>query len=168
MPGCAGCSPPAKSVAARESACSIGPTSSNGIEGLLAVLVPDEADAGCEQQLRRLAGTFGDRAYLALTLRRRPGDQMRLHKLVGLAAAAGVATVVTNDVLFHVPERRQLQDVVTCVRHGCTIDTVGFRRERHADRHLKPAKEMERLFARYPEALARTRRDCGALPLLPR
>ena len=64
--------------------------------------------------------------------------------------------MVTNDVLFHEPARRLLQDVVTCVRHRCTIDELGFRRERHADRHLKPAEEMHRLFARYPEALART------------
>ena len=67
-----------------------------------------------------------------------------------------VPTVVTNDVLFHVPARRILQDVVTCIRHGCTIDELGFRRERHADRYLKPPEEMHRLFARYPEALART------------
>ena len=65
-------------------------------------------------------------------------------------------TVVTNDVLFHVPARRILQDVVTCIRHGCAIDDAGFRRERHADRYLKPPEEMARLFRRYPEALART------------
>ena len=67
-----------------------------------------------------------------------------------------VATIVTNDVLFHEPHRRILQDVVTCIRHGTTIDDVGFRRERHADRYLKPPEEMARLFSRYPEALART------------
>jgi error-prone DNA polymerase len=81
---------------------------------------------------------------------------MRLHDLSNLAAQAGVQTVVTNDVLFHHPKRRLLQDVVTCIRHGCTIDELGFRRERHADRHLKSAEEMHRLFAKYPEALART------------
>ena len=59
-------------------------------------------------------------------------------------------------MLFHVPARRILQDVVTCIRHGCTIDDAGFRRERHADRYLKPPQEMARLFDRYPEALART------------
>ena len=49
-----------------------------------------------------------------------------------------------------------LQDVVTCIRAGCTIDDAGFRRERHADRYLKRPEEMARLFARYPEAVART------------
>src|SRR3546814_2059986 len=67
-----------------------------------------------------------------------------------------VPTIVTNDVLFHAPDRRILQDVVTCIRHNVTIDELGERRERHADRYLKPPEEMHRLFGRYPEALART------------
>src|SRR5450631_3896323 len=125
-------------------------------EGLIAVLVPDEADESCALRLRRLAEAFGDRAYMALTLRRRPNDSLRLHQLSSMAVQAHVPTVVTNDALFHVPARRVLQDVVTCIRHKCTIDEAGFRRERHADRYLKPPEEMARLFGRYPEALART------------
>jgi len=125
-------------------------------EGLVAILVPDEADDECGLRLRRLRDVFGDHAYLALTLRRRPNDQLRLHELSELAASLRVPTVVTNDVLFHVPARRILQDVVTCIRHNVTIDELGERRERHADRYLKPAEEMHRLFSRYPEALSRT------------
>ena len=49
-----------------------------------------------------------------------------------------------------------LQDVMTCIREGCTIDDAGFRRERFADRHLKSPGEMARLFARHPDAIART------------
>ncbi|RUV56321.1 MULTISPECIES: error-prone DNA polymerase [unclassified Mesorhizobium] len=124
-------------------------------EGLIAVLVPDEADDVCGLRLRRLREAFGDRAYLALSLRRRPNDQLRLYELANLAAAMRVPTVVTNDVLFHEPARRMMQDVVTCIRHNVTIDDAGFRRERHADRYLKPSDEMARLFARYPDALAR-------------
>ncbi|MCJ1901473.1 error-prone DNA polymerase [Paracoccus versutus] len=125
-------------------------------EGLIAVLVPDLADDECGLRLRRLRDSFGDRAYLALSLRRRPNDQMRLWELSQLAQRIGVPTVVTNDVLFHEPGRRMLQDVVTAIRHNTTIDELGFRRERHADRHLKPPAEMHRLFVRWPEALART------------
>ncbi len=123
-------------------------------EGLLAVLVPDLADDLCAKNLRRLSQAFGGRAYLALTLRRRPNDQMRLYELNQLAGRHRVRTVVTNDVLFHSPDRRILQDVVTCIRNHVTIDNAGFLRERHADRYLKPPAEMARLFARYPEALA--------------
>ncbi|UNK40274.1 error-prone DNA polymerase (plasmid) [Shinella sp. H4-D48] len=125
-------------------------------EGLLAVLVPDEADETAGFHLRRLAETFRGRCYLALTLRRRPNDQLRLWQLSNLAAQHRVPTVVTNDVLYHEPGRRMLQDVVTCIRNNVVIDNAGFLRERHADRYLKPPEEMHRLFARYPESLQRT------------
>lgn len=93
-----------------------------------------------------------------MTLRRRPkkNDQLRLHDLANLAAEARVPTVVTNDILFHDPARRILQDVITAIRHNCTVEALGHRCERHADRYLKPPAEMARLFARHPEALART------------
>jgi error-prone DNA polymerase len=126
-------------------------------EGLIAILVPDQADDLCAVNLRHLSEVFGDRAYMALTLRRRPNDAMRLHELSNMAARARVPTVVTNDVLFHVPARRILQDVVTCIRHNCTIDEAGFRRQRHADRYLKAPEEMARLFGRYPKAFARAK-----------
>ena len=130
-------------------------------EGLIAVLIPDVADDVCAVRLRKLREVFGERAHMALTLRRRPNDQMRIHELNNLAQRFRVATVVTNDVLFHEPARRILQDVVTCVRHNVTIDEAGFRRERHADRYLKPPEEMARLFSRYPEAIARTTEITG-------
>ena len=65
-------------------------------------------------------------------------------------------TVATGDVLCHTPERRILQDVVTCIREGCAIDDAGFRRERYADRHLKSPEQMTCLFVNYPEAVVRT------------
>lgn len=125
-------------------------------EGLIAILVPDRADDDCALHLQRLREAFGDRAYLALALRRRPNDQLRLWQLSNLAAAARVPTVVTNDVLFHGVGRQLMQDVVTAIRHNVTIDELGHHRERFADRYLKPPEEMHRLFERYPEALART------------
>ena len=125
-------------------------------EGMLAVLVPDMPDETLAGQLARLRSEFGDRAYLAFTLRRRPNDALRLQGLAEMAAIARIPTVATNDVLYHHPERRILHDVVTCIRHTCTIDELGFRRERYADRHLKPPAEMARLFDGHPEALART------------
>ena len=125
-------------------------------EGLLAILLPDMPDDRLAGELRRLRAAFPDRCHLQLGLRLRPGDAARLHRLDAMAQAAGVPTVVTGDVLYHMPARRMLQDVVTCIREGCTIDTLGFRRERFADRHLKGPAEMAGLYARHPEALART------------
>ncbi|WP_145200276.1 error-prone DNA polymerase [Sphingobium sp. B2] len=125
-------------------------------EGLLVLLVPDAADDLTGHRLRRVAKLFPGRAYCALTLRRRPRDFLRLHELVNMAAQVGVPTVATNDVLFHAPARRMLQDVMTCIREGVTIDDAGFAKNRHADRYLKPPEEMARLFRLWPEAVARS------------
>ena len=123
--------------------------------GLLLLLVPQDGRAVPAQLARMRADTPG-RSYLAASLRRRPGDAVRLRRLADLAQAHATPLVATGDVLFHVPARRVLQDVVTCIREGTQIDAAGFRRERHADRHLKPPSEMARLFARHPDALARS------------
>lgn len=125
-------------------------------EGLLGILLPGAPDEDLPLLLQRHRTLFGDRAYLALTLLRRPGDAVRLRMLEDAAQATGVGAVVTGDVLYHHPDRRILQDVVTCIREGCTIDAAGFRRERSVDRHLREPGEMARLFRRHPEALARS------------
>ena len=80
----------------------------------------------------------------------------RLAQLDNLAAEMGVGLVATNDVHYHAPERRALQDVVTAIRLGCTVDELGFRRFASAERHLKYPKEMARLFRRHPRAIERT------------
>jgi error-prone DNA polymerase len=123
-------------------------------QGLIAILVPEDADETTAQHLSKLAGVFGSDAHVALTLRRRPGDALRLHELEHMAVAAGVTPVVTNRVLFHEKERRLLQDVVTCIRENTTIDDVGFKRDRHADRYLKAPAEILRLFPRHRAAVA--------------
>ncbi|MHB1205898.1 MAG: error-prone DNA polymerase [Rhodospirillaceae bacterium] len=116
----------------------------------------DWADEPLRAFLARLRGDFCHQTYLALTRRFRPNEIPRLEQLAGLARELRVPTVATNDVLYHVTERRILQDVVTCIRLGKTIDTLGHDREASADRFLKPPAEMARLFVRYPEAVART------------
>jgi error-prone DNA polymerase len=124
-------------------------------EGLLGILIANDA-VQLPALLSRFRDIFNDRAYLALTLHRRPNDAARLERLARLAREHRIAPVATGDVLCHVPQRRILQDVLTCIREGCTIDAAGFRRERFADRHLKAPAEMLRLFARHPDAVART------------
>jgi error-prone DNA polymerase len=125
-------------------------------EGMIAILLPDQAGDALGRDLRQLKEAFGARGHLALTFRRRPNDHVRLHALAEQARAAGVRAVATGDILFHTPEYRILQDVVTAIREGCTIDELGFRRERHGDRHLKSPEEMERRFAAFPDAIRAT------------
>jgi len=122
-------------------------------DGLIAILVPDLPDAATATHLAELRDLFGPRGFCALALRRRPDDAARLHDLDALARIAGVRSVATGDVLYHAPERRPLQEVVTAIREKVTIDGLGFRRERHMDRNLKSPEEMERRFAAFPDAI---------------
>ena len=69
----------------------------------------------------------------------RGDDARRLAKLSDIAARARVPLIAVNDVLYHVPERRELQDVVTCIREKTTIDKAGKLLEANAERHLKDA-----------------------------
>jgi len=75
----------------------------------------------------------------------------------GLAKRLRAPLVVVNDAYYHVAGRRPLQDVLTCVRHGCTIDEAGFRLFSNGERYLKPVEEMARLWSDHPQALARTK-----------
>src|SRR4051812_26190345 len=122
-------------------------------EGLVAALVPDEADRVADIALAQMAGIFGRRGHLALTHRRRPGEAKRLHALDALARRHGLRGLATGDVLYDGPDKRMLQDVVTAIREHVTIDELGFRRERFADRYLKSPEEMERRFKSFPDAI---------------
>ncbi|MGA8614870.1 MAG: error-prone DNA polymerase, partial [Xanthobacteraceae bacterium] len=85
------------------------------------------------------------------------GDEpRRLRLLAELGAGAGAPLVAVNDALYHAPERRPLADVVTCIREKCTIAEAGLRLAVNAERHLKPPKEMARLFAGFPDAIEHT------------
>jgi error-prone DNA polymerase len=127
-------------------------------EGLLAIVLPPRRpdDPAFRERLRALARLFDDRCYLAGTMLYRGDDARRLMQLDDLAHEMGVKLVATNDVHYHGPERRALQDVVTAIRLGCTVDELGFRRFASAERHLKDGTEMARLFRRHPHAIANT------------
>jgi error-prone DNA polymerase len=99
--------------------------------------------------------------WLAASLLYRGDDRRRLVRLHRIAATACVPLLATNEVLYHHPARRPLQDVLTCIREKTTIDAIGKRLEANAERHLKPAHEMARLFRDVPEAIAETMRFAG-------
>jgi error-prone DNA polymerase len=134
-------------------------------EGQIVAVIPPEdeplapgskAHSDFRRHLARIAGDVTGRAYLAASHRFRGDDAKRLHRLAALARETGLPLVATNDVLYHTPERRRLQDVLTCIRDTVTIDDAGFRLERNAERHLKSPVEMARLFASHPDAIANT------------
>ncbi|MGY4477998.1 error-prone DNA polymerase [Bradyrhizobium sp. USDA 3364] len=108
--------------------------------------------------LTRLKASAADGVWLAASLLYRGDDRRRLARLHGLATEANVPLLATNEVLYHHPARRPLQDVLTCIREKTTIEAVGRRLEANAERHLKPAHEMIRLFRDLPDAIAETMR----------
>jgi error-prone DNA polymerase len=85
------------------------------------------------------------------------GDEPhRLGLLAELGVRCGAPLVAVNDVLYHARERRPLVDVLTCIREKCSIAEAGLRLSVNAERHLKAPAEMARLFAAFPDAIART------------
>ncbi|MDP1867689.1 MAG: error-prone DNA polymerase [Bradyrhizobium sp.] len=106
----------------------------------------------------RLRRSRADGVWLAASLLYRGDDRRRLARLQRIAATACVPLLATNEVLYHHPARRPLQDVLTCIREKATIEVIGKRLEANAERYLKPAHEMARLFRDVPEALAETMR----------
>src|SRR5690348_3367872 len=104
----------------------------------------------------RVAADFQGRAYLGAHHLYRGDDMQRLARLAALGEAAGLPLVAVNDVLYHLPERRPLQDVLTCIREGCTIGEAGYRLAANAERHLKPSQEMARLFRGHEDAVERS------------
>jgi len=105
--------------------------------------------------LERLSAAFPGQVYLAASLLYRGKDRARLADLTALAATHRTPLIATNDVLYHTPDRRPLQDLLTCIREHCSIDQAGFRLQANAERHLKAPREMRRLFSGYEDAIAR-------------
>ena len=126
-----------------------------GGEGLLYILLAQEPDGQLATWLRRLETDAPGHAYLGAAFRFRPNDAVRMHRLDEMARAARTPLVALGDVLYHHPARRILQDVMTCIREGCTIDDAGHRLEHHGERYLNPPERTAQLFARHPGALAR-------------
>ena len=107
-------------------------------------------------RLAALVEAAPGRTFLAGVHYHRGDEPRRLGLLAELGEESGAPLVAVNDVFYHVPERRPLADVLTCVREKCTMAEAGLRLSVNAERHLKSPAEMARLFARFPDAIART------------
>ncbi|HEX4077955.1 MAG TPA: error-prone DNA polymerase [Rhizomicrobium sp.] len=113
--------------------------------------------------LRKLSLIAPGRVWLGVSMPYRGDDQRRLRKLAWVARDAGVPLIATNDVLYHAPERRPLQDIVTCIREHKTLDEAGRLLEPNAERHLKSPVEMAALFREAPETIIETIRFAGRI-----
>ena len=125
-------------------------------EDLLLILVPPDRLTGLEETLARMNAAAPGAVWLGAVLHRRGGDRRRLARFKAIAERADVPLLALNDVLYAAFEDRDLQDVLTCIREGATIETAGCRLEANAERWLKPGNEMARLFKDTPEAISET------------
>jgi error-prone DNA polymerase len=131
------------------------------IDGLnLIVMPPARID---ERKLSLLLSCLKQHAskrslWLAASFLYRGDDRRRMARLARIATGNAVPLIATNDVLYHHPWRRMLQDIVTCIREHVTIDQAGRLLTVNAERHLKAPQEMARLFADYPDAITETTR----------
>jgi error-prone DNA polymerase len=123
---------------------------------MLIALPPEELTPAFTERLTALARAAPGRSFLAGVYRYRGDEPRRLVLLDELGARVGTPLVAVNDAHHHVPERRTLADVLTCIREKCTVAEAGFRLAVNEERHLKRPDEMARLFARFPEAIERT------------
>ena len=109
-----------------------------------------------KKDVREYRQAFGDDLYIGVTRSYQSDDFKKMFRLKQLSQYINGPLIATNDVHYHDTDRRQLQDVLTCIREKCNIHSAGFRLHQNAERHLKPISEMKRLFLQYPEAVQQT------------
>jgi error-prone DNA polymerase len=124
---------------------------------LLLILIPPRDLTGLPALLARLDESAPGSLWLGASMHRHGDDRRRLARLKTIAAATRTPLLATNDVLYDSLEQRDLQDVLTCIREGVSIERAGRLLEANAERHLKTPQEMIRLFRDAPEAIAETR-----------
>ena len=97
-----------------------------------------------------------DNVYVELQRHFDREEESRNQASIAIARELELPLIATNGVAYAVPERRQIFDVLTCIRHHTTLDEAGRLLAQNSERHLKSAEQMARLFADIPEAIANT------------
>ena len=123
---------------------------------ILAVIPHHDLDQSFSDFLQPLIAAHRERLYLTISPDFR-GDEKRRHgQIAAFAARHQLPLLAGNNALYHAPERRMLQDVLSAIRLGKTLEQMGYELEAHAERHLKPPSEMKRLLKNYPSAVENT------------
>ncbi len=105
---------------------------------------------------KQLRAAFGDRLYAMVCRHRRPDERVREQRIRERAARYGIPTVAATEVLYHTQERRDLQDVLTCIRHGVTLSTAGQLTKPNAEHNLKTPYAFRALFDDDPVSTVRS------------
>ncbi|MFB3076081.1 MAG: DNA polymerase III subunit alpha, partial [Candidatus Methylomirabilales bacterium] len=117
-------------------------------------LLVDEADP--EDVEGNLHDAFGDRLYAMVVRHRRDSEVSQEARLRERAARYGFSVVAATEVLYHMPARRPLQDVLTAIRHITPVSSAGRRLKPNAGHALLSSFAFKELFSDDPLAVART------------
>ena len=109
-----------------------------------------------DNDLLRLQRIFGDRCYALAELHHGPLDSVRLQRWLGLCSQLGIPVAAANDVHFHIPRRRPLQEVLTAIRCGVPLQGLGHELFPNGERYLKSIPQLQGLFRGHRELLDRT------------
>jgi error-prone DNA polymerase len=120
--------------------------------GLLAIHcgAPDALTLAREKEI------FGERLSLSVERTQTPFDRMRIEAAQAASARLGIPLVATGGVLMHERSRKPLQDILSCIRMGLTLERAGRRLRCNSSNHLKSPAEMNKLFSSIPEVLERS------------
>ncbi len=126
-------------------------------EDVQLIAIPDDDVKRFAKRLPELLRHLPGLTYIAASYLYRGDDVARISSLDALASKHHLQLLATNDVLYHAPERRPLQDIMTCIREKTTIAKAGYLLEPNAERHLKTPDQMCALFSQWPQAIHATR-----------
>ncbi len=132
------------------------------VRDMFLIVIPDDDLDGFANALPGLIEALPMLSHIAASHLYRGDDRARINRLQALAEAHRLKLLATNDVHYHTPNRRPLQDVMTCIREKCTIFEAGFLLNPNAERHLKSPGEMKRLFNEWPDAIVQSRKIADA------
>jgi len=125
--------------------------------GPLATALHEGGYEAARNAVATLVDIYGrDNVYVELQRHFDREEEARNQAAIAIARELNLALLATNGVAYAVPERRQILDVLTCVRHHTTLDEAGRLLAHNSERHLKSPVEMAALFADLPEAIANT------------
>ncbi|UYV37834.1 error-prone DNA polymerase [Rhodobacteraceae bacterium D3-12] len=131
-----------------------------GCEGMMLIALPPPTSQAplhkSTRDIQTLRRRFPGRVFLGAAPRYDGSDQAYFAAISRLAQKTSAPMVAVGDVLMHRAARRQLADVLTCMREHITIDQIGTRALPNAERRLKSGADMARLFRHHPAALRRS------------
>ena len=127
----------------------------SGLPGCVVLWVPD-AQHALDVEDHWIRETFRDRLWIAVELLADGRQGNQLQQLYAVGRRLKLPLVACGDVHMHRRLRRILQDTLTAIREGVTVDKAGFALYPNGERHLRSLAALQHT---YPsELLAETLR----------